>query len=351
MNRSILVPLDGSPFGEHALPLALAIAQQARARLRLAHVHVAPVPVYTAGELPCDLELDSTLKKHERAYLDEVKLRLPRSSSVAVSTALVEGIPVADALVREVQAAGADLVVMTTHGRGPLIRLWLGSIADELVRQCPVPLLLVRPQEWEPDLTRLPAVAHVLVPLDGTPLAERILGPAVALGTAADAGFTLLRVIKPALRYNYDLAGNPVNVYSQVVLQQLELMQRQVRAEAETYLEKVAGRLRVKGLRVHTRVVSHEQPAVAILEEALAHDHALIALETHGRHGLARLFLGSVADKVIRGASSPILVHRPLPVLAAEPAETTAGDTSTQPQRQPTTEEEEHELFSPSTSS
>jgi nucleotide-binding universal stress UspA family protein len=84
-----------------------------------------------------------------------------------------------------------------------------------------------------------------------------------------------------------------------------------MQAEARTYLGGVAERLRAQSLRVQTRVVVHMQPAVAILDQCLDLPSSMIALATHGRGGLSRALLGSVADKVIRGATTPVLVYRP----------------------------------------
>src|SRR5262249_37193676 len=145
MYRSVLVPLDGSTFGEHALPLALSIARRAGAGLHVVHVHAAPEAMYAPdGILILDDGLEDRLKQGKQAYLDGIVQRLARVSPVRVTPVLLEGEGVADSLRAAVTGTGADLVVMTTHGRGALGRLWLGSVADELVRDLPTPLLLVR---------------------------------------------------------------------------------------------------------------------------------------------------------------------------------------------------------------
>jgi nucleotide-binding universal stress UspA family protein len=135
-----------------------------------------------------------------------------------------------------------------------------------------------------------------------------MLEPAVALGRLSDAEYTLLRVIQPVLPVQYHLEGGSLAQMAGAVVEQIDALEAQVRKAAADYLDGVAGRLRRQGLRVGTKVVAESQPAAAILQEAAD----LIALETHGRHGLARLLLGSVADKVIRGAAVPVLVHRPV---------------------------------------
>src|SRR5262249_23580131 len=149
-------PLDGSRFGEHALPLALSIARRAGAGLRLVHVHSPVDAVYAPDGIFFDSGLDAQLKQRHQVYLDDIVKHLTRVSPVPVTPILLEGQEVAASLRAAATSMGVDLVVMTTHGRGPLGRLWLGSVADQLVRDLPMPLLLVRPEEAAPDFGREP---------------------------------------------------------------------------------------------------------------------------------------------------------------------------------------------------
>jgi nucleotide-binding universal stress UspA family protein len=169
----------------------------------------------------------------------------------------------------------------------------------------PAAVLLIRPQETAPDPTQEPILRHVSIPLDGSALAEQVVEPAVALGQLLGADFTLLRIVKPVLFAGHDptMLGDPA--LGQPMTEQLQ-------AEAPTYLEGVAARLRARSLRVQTRVVVNMQPAVAILEQSLEPPNGVIALATHGRGGMTRALLGSVADKVVRGAMMPVLVCRSL---------------------------------------
>src|SRR5262249_1555244 len=107
--------------------------------------------------------------------------------------------------------------------------------------------------------------------------------------------------------------GTPADPEARQLLHQVQTTQKTLQAEAQTYLDRVAGRLRDRGLNVETRVAIDDHPAAAILHEAQALQAGLIALETHGRPGLPRLIRGGVAAKVARGAHVPILVHRPSP--------------------------------------
>jgi nucleotide-binding universal stress UspA family protein len=213
---------------------------------------------------------------------------------------------------------------MTTHGRGGFVRAWLGSVADALVRRGGVPVLLVRPEPAaardaaeateaadftgvaDPaglDLATAPPLDHVLVPLDGSALAEQILEPALALGRSGELRVTLLRVA-PA-------PPSALPVEQTFVTPDEAAAMRRAREEAEAYLAGVAERLRAAGHAVEAVVVADHDPARAILRAARERGAQVVALSTNGRGGLARLRLGSVADKLVRGGTCPTLVLRP----------------------------------------
>ena len=307
MVRSLLVPLDGSTFGEHALPLALTIARRAQAKLQVVHVHIPLLSFDTT--MGYESGVDEHIRQQEQAYLDSVVQRLASVTTVSITTALLQG-QVVDALHEHAQTTGVDLIVMTTHGRGPLSRLWLGSIADELIRRAPAPLLLLRPQEGAPDLTKERLLRKILIPLDGSALAEQILEPALALGAPLEADYTLLRVTRPMLPLYPEAFATTAVEPGHAMRQQMQQLHEQVKGEAQTYLDGVAERLRGRSHRVQTRVASGEQPAAVILDAANTCGSDLIALETNARRGMSRLLLGSVADKVLRGAVMPVLVSR-----------------------------------------
>jgi nucleotide-binding universal stress UspA family protein len=315
MLRSILVPLDGSPFAEHALPLAIHLAKRAAAVLHLVQVHVPVLAIESVNLL--DDRLDATLFEREREYLEGVVRRVKDHVNVPVRSAQPIG-GVAEQLIDEARRSSADLIVMTTHGRGALSRFWLGSIADETIRHGPAPVLLVRPGDAPVDFDAAPTIGRILVPLDGAPAAERVLIPAVDIAGLTQAEFTLLEVIPPVPVLGYDLGGYAAAGTDLALLERLE-------ANAHTYLDRAKEWLRARGFRADARVIINEQPAVAILDEAKACACDLIAIETHGRSGLSRMLLGSVADKVVRGTGACVLVHRGLhPSTEAAPADASA---------------------------
>ena len=304
MYRKLLVPLDGSTFGEQALIYACDIAQRSGAGLHLVHVHTVNSIIYLAGMPVIDAELQSLALEHERAYLEHIRERLTARTELSITCAnLGSDGSVASTLARCIETDAIDLVVMTTHGRGGLERAWLGSVADALVRCSSVPLLLLRPGERAPDIAQPPRFKRILIPLDGSALSEQILSPALEFGRLMQAEYTLLRATEPFVIVGYAPLAQPSRLDLKLSQERLD--------EAQHYLTGVAERLQPEGFTIRTRALQATHPVAAILDEAHQQDTDLIALTTHGRSGIARLILGSVADKVLRGATQPMLIQRP----------------------------------------
>jgi nucleotide-binding universal stress UspA family protein len=289
MFHSFLVPLDGSPFAEHALPLAVGIGRRAGASVELLQVHgLYAVKEPACAWLPFDPALDDACRQEEVTYLQGVVGRL--AATVPLTTAVVNGLP-ADAILQRAGERHADLIVMTTHGRGPMSRAFLGSVADEVLRRAEIPVLLIRPRQEAVDLKSDALPRRVLIPLDGSPLSEQVLSPALDLVRLAGARCTLLHVVEPGWLFG---AGRE---------------QARRAEEARSYLDALAAPLRAEGMAIETHVADDGPTVATILEVAEAHD--LVALATHGRGGLRRLLLGSVADKLVRAATTPILTCCP----------------------------------------
>ena len=312
MPRSILVPLDGSTFGEHALPLALDLARKAKLTLHLVQVLLPPGSFAPETPLLADNVLAKRLIEQQMAaqqnYLDGIERRLLEAGAPRVQTWLLDG-DIPGMIRQQAETIGADLVVMTTHGRGRFARFWLGSVTDELVRTLPVPLLLLHPGDGPPDLDNPPSLKHILLPLDGSQLSEQIVEPALKIGALSDADYTLVRVVRPAVPAIFAVEGQTFGEMAEDLIKHADDEFARRRTDAEDYLNRVAAPLRERDLIVLTRVEVDESPTSAILRDAKSVN--LVALATHGRKGLKRLFLGSVADKLIRGSPVPILVYRP----------------------------------------
>ena len=295
MSHLILVPLDGSKFSESALPTALTIARRWNADLEI--VIVREDPSMLAHEV---LELPS--EGWFERYLGEVADRVQEETSFPVRATVLKGSP-AEATHNHAAERGVDLLVMATHGRGPMSRFWLGSTADGLIRRSTIPILLLRPCEDGSGTKVDFNPRRVLVPLDGSDESESILNHALALAGDGQPEFDILKVYP----YPKDFASSYLPHTAQVNADVLE----EGRAAAAEYVEEHAVTLIDRGIPATGHVVTDREPAAGILHFAEQSGANLIAMCTHGRGGVSRLVLGSVTDKVIRGAQIPILVYRP----------------------------------------
>ncbi len=285
--RAILTPLDGSRLAEESLRAACATARRTGAVLHMALVHhpVAPSADSVAMSTAID-ELDRLAREGEEEYLREIASRMHAQYGVRVEADILDG-PVAETLVAHVERVGAEMVVMTTHGRGVVSRFWLGSVADHLLRHLDVPILLLRHHETRVQDSRM-AFRRMLITLDGSERAEAVIEPALALCPPPTAEIALVRVVGP------ESNGSP-----------------QGRGAAAVYLDEVADRLERRECKVSTTVVVSVSPAEAILEQARPEATDCIAIATRGASGMKRMVLGSVTDKVVRGADVPVLALHP----------------------------------------
>jgi nucleotide-binding universal stress UspA family protein len=299
--RSVLVPVDGSRLAEQALPIALAIAERAQSKLRVVLVHqlLQPLVVMEPGYLYTRTEL--TLQKADRDYLRGLVGRLRKRMGRSVSSAMLKG-PAAATLAEYVRDVGVDLVVMTTHGRGGIQRAWLGSVADQLIRSLEIPVLLMRAGQSDSAASSV-NLSEILLPLDGSPLAEAAIEPAMALARLWDAEISLVQVVQPVA-----LTTDPPLAFPTEIDDQLTAIRREA---AQDYLRDVAERLREQGVRASGVAFLGGGVAETLLHLARPERVGLLAMATHGRGGVRRLVLGSVADKLVRAAEVPVLVCRP----------------------------------------
>lgn len=297
----VVVPLDGSPFAEHALPCAAAIARAARARLRLVLVHQLPPPPTDRESLKIYTSLEVAVRRSQRAYLREVASRLRQRWGLQVTAVSPDG-PIGPTVLRYIREAGADLVVMSTHGRGALGRALLGSVADEVVRTATVPVLLVRPPGEEPPAETEWSPGEILVPLDGSRLAEGALEPAADLARLLGAKLALVQVIVPIATIT-----DPPLPFPSGYDEHLTGIRR---VEAQDYLDDIAEGLREKGVAASGAAVVNGSAAGALVDLSRPGRAGLIVIASHGHGGLRRLALGSVADRLVRTAAVPVLVVR-----------------------------------------
>ena len=178
----------------------------------------------------------------------------------------------------------------------------MGSVADALVRLNPAPILLLRAHEDTQKPIQIAPVQRIIIPLDGSTRSESILPYALALGQTLGARYTLMHVNVPTL-------PSQVPPFITPTVLDTEQTDRE-RTNAQRYLDMIAQGLQSTGALVETQLLVTDQVAAAILDESRRDGYSLIAMSTTGRSGLRRLLLGSVADKVLRRAEVPMLIHR-----------------------------------------
>lgn len=299
MYQSILLPLDGSSFAEEALPLGGLLARQFDGDLHLVHV-IRPIPDVDFKTPQDDMDWRSKLREAASGALGDLASEL-RADGVRVQAEVREG-RVVETLLQSIVDVSADLAVLTSHGAGGFRRWWLGSVADALIRRSRIPVLLVRPWDETEDLPSEdgPRFRTILVPLDGSSASENALEHAVRLQEKLGGRLVLVRVVP-----------SPLEVGSMYGIPSVRLegdSHREHREEAARYLDEVA-----EGLdgEVERRVVEASGAAEGVLDAARVTGTDLIVLSSTGRGGFSRTVLGSVADKVIRGAAPPVLVVPP----------------------------------------
>ncbi|MCH1571535.1 MAG: universal stress protein [Longimicrobiales bacterium] len=296
MYKQILVPLDGSAFAEAALPLALEVSRRTGANVHLATV-LEPVTSFAYEGW------EGAAVEWSQKYLEDVLERIEGKTGGDVSHAVLSGHTV-EMLDGESREKSVDLVVMASHGRGALSRMWLGSVVDRFIRHTHLPVIIVRPDEdASPAASFDQTFGTLMVCLDGSELSEEALQHATEFGELFDSAYHLTRVVS----YPVDIASPYLPHTAQLNQQVLD----DAKQGASEYLEAHAEHMRRRGLRVTTSVGVDAQAGHGVLTEAEAVGADMVAMATHGRTGFSRTVLGSTADKVVRGSHDPVLLHRP----------------------------------------
>ena len=296
MFQHILVPVDMSTFAEQALPHALALATATRARLHVVLVHEMRPLGERLATFGSEL-VEAQLREVEEDYLERLAQRLAGTLGHEPRVKLLNGTAAA-ALARFVSREGIDLIVMSTHGRSGFNRAWLGSVADALVRRSRVPILLVKPADGASEHTAV-SIDRVLVAVDGSEGAEVAAAHAATLCAATRAECMVVRVVVPPGR----VIASRISDTAAMVHEKIEGETH----ESERYLTELPDRVKLPA-STRIEVVTAADTAAAILRAAEADRSDIIVVGTRGHGGAARLILGSVADKVIRGAHLPVLI-------------------------------------------
>ena len=312
MFTKALVPLDGTEVSEGIIPFITQFARglemgvvlatavefgplRSGALGRLAGGLVHPLSADSPGPVPDELRerARSDIKSRLDDLADRIALEgIPAESSVGFG-------PASDTIIEMAQESGCDLIAMSTRGRGALGSGLLGSVTYKVMHESPMPVLAITPERarrhWDADY----GINRVIVPLDGSELAESVLPYAAALSGRMEMNMTLVQVLPPDDFYT--------DGYTVIEVQ--PGVGDRMRADARRYMEGIASQMRDEGLNVAVQTLQGK-PSFEIAEMARATDHNMIALATHGRSGMSRLLLGSVAEAVVRESGDPVLVVR-----------------------------------------
>jgi nucleotide-binding universal stress UspA family protein len=316
MYRVIMVPTDGSGFDREAIRVALKIADRTAARVRLVRVLATGTFFGVAAEgTPLPLDVSRSERDSALSELYSLAAECRATSKADICVDLHAG-PVSDVLQGYARRNDVDLIVMSTHGRSGISRLSLGSVTDSLIRHTTIPVLVVKPPTSYLNPQVVEGFKRIIVPLDGSVLAEQILPRVLTLATLEDAEITLLNVLIPQSYSQKEIADPALPWWDKDV------------ATAQTYLLRIAGGLRRDGVSVTTDIVIAENVANAIRDFASREKADLIAIATHGRGGLARMLRGSVADAIMHSGRMSMLVFKPDHFATSERAASTDAVTA-----------------------
>ena len=291
MIQTILVALDGSPAAESVLPFVTTIARATRARLILIAA-VAEGEGWRGGNGDDD-------NLSARAYLDSIRERLAPAIEAPIEARVVNA-PPAQAILDAADETDVDLIAMTMHGRTGLKDWLLGGTATKVVHASRRPVLVVRPKDGVDAAQQAPALQTILVPLDASELSRSALPFAEDLAKALGASLVVMHAIVPtAIAYP---GAEPVAIPQSVITD--------IEASAHAFARGIAGELTARGLKAKP-VVLTGPAAEAIVEAAEAERADVIVMSTHGRAGVERLLLGSVAEAVVRRSPVPVTLVPP----------------------------------------
>lgn len=304
MYSRILVPLDGSPLAEEVLPYVRELGLRLSLPVRLIAV-VEPPPPSISRDLNPQLHEQETVAHrtvHTTGYLNAVAGRL-QSNGLTVSINTPTGTPGA-VIVSEAEKDPGTLIAMGGHGRSGVSRWWLGSVVDRVLHTTTRPFLVVREHQKE-DLSHQEGFSRVVVPMDGSSVAEQVLPHVVYLATGLDLAVDLVRVTPSRDEFHRHLPHIPGHRNPSY-----EDYSKHANDDAAEYLGQLRKDLQKQGVGSVEEHLPQGDPAASIIDIASASDDRLVAMTTHGRSGLGRWVMGSVAERVVRHSGDPVLLIR-----------------------------------------
>lgn len=310
VQKQIIVPLDGSATSEEILPYAATLASVTDSRLTLLRV-VPPVSMIEplAGMLyPGDAYWEAMGEEPSRArkYLEDIAIRPELSArGLVIETRVLAGDPATSIVDYVAKQDNARYVAMVTHSRNAVGRVLFGSVAEHVLRHSPVPVLMFHHKNGAktPLAKKNDFLVHrsILVPLDGSGLSDEAVEHARAIAADIEGTLVLLSVA--------DDPGTIMLLQNGASPLWLESLGNEHSKQLEQHLYAISDRLAEARIRVKSRV-EFGDPADKIIEASAEPEVGLIVMSTHGRSGLQRMWLGSVAMKVVQASNKPVLLIR-----------------------------------------
>ncbi len=283
MYEKVLISLDGSENSEMVLPYAEELARQLNSELEIVGV--------------CS-EHEHTFDRLFKNYLNELVNQL-NSKGLQSRAVFLHG-NAAEEILNYANNSDTSLIGMATHGRSSISRWILGSVAEKVLKGATKPLLLISEKRSKEKAAKTPMFQRILIPLDGSTLGEAVLPWAKELAKRTKAKLFLLHVI---------LSPDKLTGVSHYAISFQGQLIETLRKHGQEYITSVAAELEREKLDFKYDLITG-MPADIILDYAKGNDIDLIAMSTHGRTGVRRFVLGSVADKVVHVSEVPILLIR-----------------------------------------
>ncbi|MBM3166269.1 MAG: universal stress protein [Chloroflexi bacterium] len=284
--RKILVPLDGSKTAESVLPYIKYLAKRFGSE----------VEVLGAGIGRKSRRVNRLLEDYIESAASDL-----RNEKVEATPVIVYG-SAADKILSYSKQNDIDLIVMATHGRSGVTRWWIGSVAEKIVSQAITPVLLIpgKKQKAAKAKKEGASISKILVPLDGSDTGQAALDYVELVARETNASVHLIQVISPPGAMETSVFGNA----------EWDSFFKAMQDAANDYLGSIIDSLKAKGITAKYDIVVGN-PAHEIIKSAEKGKIDLIAMSTHGRTGIVRWVIGSVADKVLHGTRRPMWLVRP----------------------------------------
>lgn len=306
MYDRILVPLDGSPLAEQVLPYVTRISLGLGVPVHLMQIFPSPSEeLADPAHGRYGTGVSAGVHDESIDYLTSV---LSETAGMEVTYEAHEGNAVSH-IVDEADKSPDSLVAMSTHGRSGVTRWLMGSVTDRVLHSTKNPMLIVRSRQEgdpEPDTN----LETIIVPMDGSSLAEQVIPQVVELAKAMDLKVTLLRAVATAEEFSAQTGYERLEGVVGLHFPSFEEMATEVGNQALAYLQGLEETLREQGVASVDHRIVRGGAAHVIVDVAQETPDNLVAMTTHGRSGPARWTMGSVTDRVVRYSGDPVLVVR-----------------------------------------